>query len=183
MIFLFDISHTMTLSKPIVLLQMTLFCSFIDRLYSILYVYHWYLGCFHVLAIVNSAAVNIGVLISFWIIGFSGYMPRSRIVGSYGSSVFKNLHIILHSGCTNLNSHHQYRRIPFFSKTSSSFIVCRVLMVTILTGVRWYLSVVLISFSLKISDVEHLFKILIIPRVIYRFSAIPMKLQIAFSQN
>ena len=117
MIFFFDLFHTLWhFLSPSTLLQMTLFCSFYDRLYSTLYVYHRYLGCFHVLAIVNSAAVNTGVLISLWIIGFSGYMPRSGIVGSYGSSVFKNLQIVLHSGCTNLNSHQQYRRIPSFPK-------------------------------------------------------------------
>ena len=47
--------------------------------YSILYMYHnfsihssmdGYLGCFHVLAIVHSAAVNIGVHVSFWIMFF-----------------------------------------------------------------------------------------------------------------
>ena len=47
-----------------------------------------HLVCFHVLAIVNSAAMNIGVHVSFWIIVFSGYIPRSRISGSYGSSIF-----------------------------------------------------------------------------------------------
>ena len=38
--------------------------------------------CFHVLAVVNSAAMNIGVNMSFWIVVFSGYMPSSGIVGS-----------------------------------------------------------------------------------------------------
>ena len=46
------------------------------------------LDCFHVLAIVNSAAMNIGVHVSFWIMVFSGYMPRNRIAGSYGSTIF-----------------------------------------------------------------------------------------------
>ena len=44
-----------------------------------------YLGCFHALAIVNSAAVNIGVHVSFSVMVSSGYTPSSRIVGSYGS--------------------------------------------------------------------------------------------------
>ena len=47
-----------------------------------------HLGCFCVLAIVNSAAVNIGVHVSFQIMVFSRYMPRSGIAGSYGSSIF-----------------------------------------------------------------------------------------------
>ena len=47
-----------------------------------------HLGCFHVLAIVNSAAMNIGVRVSFWIIVLSGYMPRSGIAGSHCYSIF-----------------------------------------------------------------------------------------------
>ena len=47
-----------------------------------------HLGCFHILAIVNSTAMNIGVHVSFGITVFSRYMPRSGIVGSYGSSSF-----------------------------------------------------------------------------------------------
>ena len=50
-----------------------------------------HLGCYHVLVIVNGAAMNIGVHVSFHIIVFSGYMPRSRIAGSYGNSNFSFL--------------------------------------------------------------------------------------------
>ena len=50
-----------------------------------------HLGCFHVLAIVNSAAMNTGVHVSFGTMLFSGYMPRSGIAGSYGSSIFSFL--------------------------------------------------------------------------------------------
>ena len=40
------------------------------------------LGCFHVLAIVNSASMNIGVHVSFQIMFFSGYIPRSVTTSS-----------------------------------------------------------------------------------------------------
>ena len=47
------------------------------------------LGCFHILAIVNSATMNTEVHVSFPIIAFSRmYMPKSEIAGSYGSSIF-----------------------------------------------------------------------------------------------
>ena len=46
-----------------------------------------HLGCFHDLAVVNSAAVNIVILVSFSVMDSSGYMPSSGIAGSYGSFI------------------------------------------------------------------------------------------------
>ena len=53
-----------------------------------------HLGCFHVLAIINSAAMNNGIHMSFSILVSSGYMPRSGIAGSYGS-LFLDFFLIL----------------------------------------------------------------------------------------
>ena len=47
--------------------------------------------CLHNLAVVDSAAVNIWVRVSFGIMVFSGSVPGSRITRSFGSAVFSFL--------------------------------------------------------------------------------------------
>ena len=65
-----------------------------------------HIGKFHGLAVVNSAAMNIGIHVYFSILLSSGYMLNSGIAGSYGGCIprfLRNLHnTIFHSGCINL---------------------------------------------------------------------------------
>jgi hypothetical protein len=103
-----------------------------------------YLGWFQLLAIINKAAMNIVEHVSLLHVeASSGYVPRSGIAGSSGSTMsnfLRNRQIDFQSGCTSLKSYQQWRSVPLSPHPCQHLLSPEFLILVILTCMRWNLS-------------------------------------------
>jgi hypothetical protein len=104
------------------------------------------LGSFQLLAIINKAAMNIVKHVSLLPVQISpGYMSRGGIVRSSSntmSTFLRNCQTDFQSGCKSLQSHQQWKSVPFSPHPCQHLLSPEFLVLAVLTGVRWNLRVV-----------------------------------------
>ena len=135
------------------------------------YIYHNFfihssmddVDCFQGLVIVNSTTINTRVHVTFWIIVFF-FLDICPGVGLLDHTIILFLvfwgTFIGFSTVGTYVPNNSVGGFPFYHILSGIY-YCRLLMMLILTGVRWYLNVVLVCISIINSDVEYLFMCLL----------------------
>jgi hypothetical protein len=118
---------------------------------------------FQLLTIINKADINIVEHVSLLQVGISsGYMPKNGMAESSNSTMpnfLRNHQTDFQSICTSLQSHQQWRSVPLTPHLYQLLLLPEFLILAILTDVSWNLSVLLISISLMIKDIEHFFQV------------------------
>ena len=121
-----------------------------------------HLACCQNFAIENCTAMNIRMhrIFGTSISGFLGYNPSSGISGLKGSSIFnflRKFHTVFYHGFMSQHSHQQCSRVPFSPQPCHHLLFVDLVVMAILTSVKWYLIVALTCISLMASGVEHIF--------------------------
>ena len=108
-------------------------------------------------AVVHNALTNIGVHLSYELVFLSSLCthPKGGVGGSCVSSVLN----CFHRGYTNLDSQRECARVPFSIHPCQHLSFFTVLWIAILTGMSWFLIVVLICISLMICGVKQSFHV------------------------